>query len=82
MKALMIIDIGENTTCDNLIAEYKVRNTETEMTLMTGVEVLKPMPQFNKVEEIMTTPIDYNYFNLGWNSCLNTILGEDNEHTN
>lgn len=72
MKALILIDVDD---IENTSAQVRLIKDDEVVEMFTSK--LKPLPQFNKVEGTMTTPIDFNYFNLGWNSCLNTILGEE-----
>ena len=76
MKALAIIDIGDNT-CDGLIIEYKIGDLETEMIIQTGVEKLKPMPKKREIE--WTDSFGKHNFKKGFNVCIDEILGENNE---
>lgn len=93
MKAILVIDMPKDCGDCKLIDCVNYDNTrarckamvyaKNEYSKFIGINdkpdwcPLKPMPTMNKLEEVNYLPVDWNYFNLGWNSCIKTILGEE-----
>lgn len=62
---------------------YYEREGEQRTSIIGNIKNLKPMPQKNKYDIKKYATVDYennvtlgHYLNIGWNECMDEIVGE------
>lgn len=80
MKAILVIDIDEIENCDAEVCVYK---NDIPYQGFSRIK-LKPMPEKMKVEydRIATCEVTEKVVAIGWNACVDEILGEENAQDN
>ena len=76
MKAILVVDLPNDIFIDDCRIEFRVIENVMEMCVADGIKRLKPLPKMVKVFDDAYVS-DYLDFDLGWNDCLNKILGEE-----
>ena len=82
MKAILVIDIPDDLKYEDLYFDGEIRYTSEfdrgyVFLKETGRCLLKPMPEKKNINETMI--IEWVNYNLGYNKCLDEILGVENE---
>ena len=74
MKAILVINLpdGYGEIIDNK-ATFKLKNWKLDTSLTVCNVSLKPLPEKEECDSYMMPLHDYC---LGWNDCLDEILGE------
>lgn len=79
MKAILVIDMPDGYETDEVLFDY-VLTTKGEYKVLRqgGNHEVRPMPEsFDKPIEISTSrEMNFGYM-LGYNACLDDILGDD-----
>ena len=80
MKAILVVDI-EETNLNECEISYVIQDKNgTALDADTGGK-LKPMPSRMKVDydTIVTCEVTEKVVAMGWNACIDEILGVENE---
>ena len=75
MKAILVIDIPKGYEADQLAVNYLLYSVDGKVLDGDMGKELKPMPN-KKIQDGRETDQIYGCY-VGWNACIDEILGEE-----